>query len=238
MNRLPTFNDLAWIRKNSLRPNVELPPRCFHRRTALALMLLAVFFVIALTGCGKKEEVKEAALDQPAPKVQPKDLPKPEVPPTALPGAPEWTFGSNAISLQLKADSSLNLFEDAPHTLAMCVYQLADPSAYNDLAGAREGVIKLLSCEKFGETVSATDRIFLQPGEIRTVFLDRALGAKYVAVVAGYFELEPAKAAKLFQIPVDVTKKGMIFKSTFMIPGRLDLSIFLGPREMRLVGSN
>ena len=233
-----TFNDLAWMRKNSLRPELGIALGCFLRRAALIPMLLTVFFVIALTGCGKKEEVKDAVLDQPAPKVQPQDLPKPEVPPTAMPGAPEWTFGSNAISLQLKADSALNLFEDAPHTLAMCVYQLADPGAYTDMASTREGMIKLLGCEKFGETVSAVNRIILQPDEVRTVFLDRALGAKYVAVVAGFFELDPAKAAKLFQIPVDVTKKGLIFKDTFMIPGRLDLSIFLGPHEMRLVGSN
>ncbi|MEW5724892.1 MAG: type VI secretion system lipoprotein TssJ, partial [Thermodesulfobacteriota bacterium] len=198
---------------------------------SILLVFVAVTWLIVYTGvsgCGKKDEAKPSEpLEQPTPKVQPQDLPKPEIPETALPGAPQWTFGSNAISLQLKADSTLNLFEGNPHTLVLCVYQLADPNAYKDLASTKEGVVKLLAGQKFGETVSAVDRIIIQPGETRTVFLDRAVGAQYVGLVAGFFELDPAKASKLFQIPLDVSKKGLIFKDTYMIPGRLDLSIFL-----------
>lgn len=205
---------------------------------ALAVVLAVVLISVLICGCGKKEDVKPAEqLAQPSPKMPPKELPQPEIPKTAQPGAVQWTFGSNAISLQIKADSQLNLFKDNPHTIVLCVYQLSDPNAYNDLAKDKEGIVKLLGCKRFGESVSGVERVILQPGEVRTVFLDRAVGAQYVALVAGYYDLKPEKTTLLFKIPVNVTKKGLIFKDTFMIPGRLDIGVFLGPLEMKRVGS-
>lgn len=202
------------------------------RKTVFALLLIMLLFLAA--GCGKKsDQKKDEPLQKEPPKTDPKDLPKPAVPEDAQPGSVQWTYGSNAISLQLKADSMLNSYEDKAHTLVLCVYQLSDPNAYTDMAKTQEGIIKLLQCTRFGDTVTGVNRIILQPNETRTVFLDRAVGTQYVAIAAGYYNVNPDKASTLFKIPIDVHKKGLIFKDTYLIPGRLDLGLFLGPGEIQ-----
>ncbi|MEW6261651.1 MAG: type VI secretion lipoprotein TssJ [Thermodesulfobacteriota bacterium] len=155
------------------------------------------------------------------------------IPITAEPGAPKYDYGSNAVILRLKADATLNQVDDQPHTLVLCVYQFSDPNAFQDLAKSKTGVIKLLNCQRFNEGVASVQKVILQPGESRNVILDRAEGAKFVGLAAGYFDLVPEKATRLIKVPVDVALKGWIFKDKYQIPARLDKRIFLGPSEIR-----
>ena len=201
----------------------------------VGILLVSLFLVAG--GCSKKPKKEPAEPAQKeAPKQAPEDLPPPKVPDTAIPGPPQWTFSSNAISFQIKADDMLNRYMDTSHTLVLCIYQLSDPNAFTDLAKDKDGIIKLLACTRFGETVSAVQKIIVHPGESRTSFMDRALGAQYVGIAGGYFDLNPDKATLLFKIPVDVHTKGLLFKKNFQIPGRLDVSLFLGPTEMKQSG--
>ena len=57
---------------------------------------------------------------------------------------PEWRYEQEAIDIHVKADSQLNLYEGLPHTLLMCVYQLKDPNAFNQLTEDDDGLYKLL----------------------------------------------------------------------------------------------
>ena len=199
-----------------------------RRRLAAGIaLILAVLFWLAAGGCGGKKAAGDGGGDKP----------KPEVPDTAIPGAPQWTYGSNAVVLRLKADATLNLYQGSAHTLVLCVYQLKDPNAYNELAKSTDGLVKLLACQRFGDSVAGVQRVIVQPGTERKIEMDRAEGAKYVAVAAGYFELDPNNASKLMKIPVDVVNQGWVFKDKYQLPGKLDVGLYLGPRGIQELGS-
>ena len=188
-----------------------------HFWLILTVIGLLVFGVAA---CGGKKSKKEE---------------KPPLPETAQPGAPQWGFGSNAISIKLQADDTLNLYENKPHTLSICVYQLQDPNSFKDMSQTEDGLIKLLGCQNFGKGVAGVSRIIVQPGETRELKLDRAEGAKFVGLAAGYFDLKPDRAVLLIDIPILTYKKGLIFKSNYQIPGELDIHLSLGPNALREV---
>jgi type VI secretion system VasD/TssJ family lipoprotein len=180
---------------------------------------LIMILVLGLLGCSSKPKVVQ-----------------PQLPITADPGAPQWTYGSNAIRLQLRADQRLNLYDDQAHTLAVCLYQFTDPNNFNDLSKDQAGLLKLLKCEKSGADVAGVQRVIMQPGESRDLHLDRAEGAKFVGVVAGYYDLKAEKAALLLEIPIVVFKKGFIFTTKYQVPGQLDVQLNLGPTTISEVG--
>ncbi len=157
-----------------------------------------------------------------------KNIPS-EPPPAA------WKYEEGAITLNLKALPELNLYEDTAHTLYLCVYQLSNPNTYKLLSQDEAGLTKLLSCQRLDSTVASFQSVILQPGEKKTLLLDRAEGAKYVAVVAGYYQLTPGKVAKLFEIPVVIEKKGFIKKKILTKPGTLKVELLLGPYGIKKV---
>ena len=181
-------------------------------------IICALLILVISAGCGGKKGSSSA--------------PNPEVPPAATPGAAQWTYGSNAVVLRIQADSMLNSFDDNPHTLVLCVYQFSNPNSFKNLAQNKEGVLKLLACDKYDASVASAQRIYLQPAELRELFLDRAQGAQYIALVAGYFNLKPKAATRLMQVPVDVVEKGLIFKDKYILPRRLYSSLYFGPSEI------
>ena len=149
--------------------------------------------------------------------------------------APEWQYEKEAIKLHLKADPQLNLEEGTPHTLLICVYQLKDPNAFNQLAGDNDGIYKLLECGLFDAAVATTKRLFARPGQDINIVLDRAEGAKYLAIVAGYFTLQKDRMIRLFNIPVVVEKKGFIKRKKIQKPGPLNIELILGPHQILTV---
>ncbi|MCK5099814.1 MAG: type VI secretion lipoprotein TssJ, partial [Desulfobacteraceae bacterium] len=60
-------------------------------------------------------------------------------------------------------------------------------------------------------SVQAIKKIFVDPGEKNILILDRAEKAKFVGIVAGYFDLVPGRATCFFEIPHKIEKKGIIF---------------------------
>lgn len=148
---------------------------------------------------------------------------------------PQWQYEKEAITLHLKADAELNLEEGTPHTLLVCVYQLKDPNAFNQLAGDYDGLYKLLECGLFDTAVAASKRIIARPGQDMDFVFDRAEGAKYVAVVAGYYLLHKDRMIRLFDIPVITEKKGFFSRKKIQKPGPLNIELTLGPRQILTV---
>jgi type VI secretion system VasD/TssJ family lipoprotein len=146
---------------------------------------------------------------------------------------PKWTYEKDAIEIHIKADPKLNLDDGVAHTLVVCLYQLKDPNAFNQLADDTDGIYKLLECSLFDSGVAASKRIIVYPGKDQSVTLDRAEGAKYVAAVAGYYVLQRARMIRMFDVPVVIEKKGL-FKSTKMAkPGLLKIDLQLGPSQIK-----
>ena len=186
-------------------------------KTAWILALLIC--LVALAGCGGgKAKVVE-----------------PELPITVQPGEPQWLFGSNGIQIKLQATGDLNTYEGQPHTAVICAYQLTDPNEFNNLRKKNDGLLKLLECKNFGAGAAGAQRIIVQPGETRTVFMDRGKDVKHIGLVAGFYNLDSNDASLLLDIPLTVFKKGLIFKDVYQIPATLQVDISLSDKAMRKV---
>ncbi|MEJ2039974.1 MAG: type VI secretion system lipoprotein TssJ, partial [Desulfosarcinaceae bacterium] len=141
---------------------------------------------------------------------------------------PDWTYEPGAIKIHLKADPKLNFDDGAAHTLVVCLYQLKDPNAFNQLAEDTDGIYKLLNCSLFDSGVATAKRLIVNPGQDVDLALDRAEGAKYVAVVAGYYTLEKARMIRMYDIPVVTEAKGWIKRTKITKPAPLKIDLELG----------
>lgn len=146
---------------------------------------------------------------------------------------PKWSYEKDAIQVHLKSDPKLNYDEGTPHTLLVCLYQLKDPNAFNQLADDTDGIYKLLECGLFDAGVAASKRIIVNPGKDVNLTLDRAEGAKYVAVAAGYYTLQKDRMIRMFDVPVVVEKKGFISTTKTAKPGLLKVELDLGPTQIQ-----
>lgn len=150
---------------------------------------------------------------------------------------PQYTYGKGGITLHLKADAQLNLYQGSSHTLLICTYQLRDPNGFNQLSGDEDGLYKLLECGPFDASVTNVKRLIVQPGQNVSFTLDRAEGTKYVGFIAGYSQLAKDKIVRLFKIPIIVEKKGLLRTTKIQKPGPLELEILLGPQGIKQVKS-
>ncbi len=163
---------------------------------------------------------------KPAP--PPPQPPQPPQPPIVM--EPKWTYGKEAIHLNVKSDSQLNLYQGTAHTTVLCIYHLRDPNAYNQLLEEKDGLYKLLECSHFDPSVTFVKKVSVQPGQERSEKLDRAEGAKYVGVVAGYYMLSREGSARLYEIPIVEEKKG---NTIYQMPGVLKIDLFLGTQGIQ-----
>ncbi len=144
----------------------------------------------------------------------------------------EWGYEKEAIHLRLKASSQLNLYEGTSHTLLVCVYQLRDPNAFNQLTEDNDGLYRLLECSRFDPSVASSRRLIIHPGQNLTLALDRADGARYVAVVGGYYKLQQDGMVGLYDIPWVVEKKGFIRRTKTSKPAPLNIYLVLGSQRL------
>lgn len=115
-------------------------------------------------------------------------------------------FRREAIRLTLTADPMLNLYEESPHTLLVCIYELLDPNAFNHLMDQVDGLTKLMECNRFDASVAYAKRVVLQPAsEVREI-LDRAEGARYLAISAGYYHVQKDRPFALYKLASRTTK--------------------------------
>lgn len=140
----------------------------------------------------------------------------------------EVGFEENGIRLYLKGDPKLNLYQKTPHALVICVYQLRDPNAFNQVAEEKDGLQRLMECSRFDPGVVCAKRIVIQPGQETEEAIDRAEGTRYVGIVAGYFGYESKNIIRLAAIP---SAKSLIMRKK--TPKPLTIKIHLGPREIQ-----
>ncbi len=144
----------------------------------------------------------------------------------------DWKYEKDAIKIHLKSDPRLNLSEGMPHTLVICLYQLKEPNAFQQLAGNKEGMYKLLECDIFDKSVTASKRIIVHPGTDTTQLIARAEGAEYVALIAGYYELHKESMVRQYDVPVIYKRKGCLWMTKISKPGILEIDLDLGPHQI------
>lgn len=162
----------------------------------------------------------------------------------------DWAAETDGIVLKFKADDDLNLDRGRPSSLSVCIYQLSDARVFEQLRGQGqvgletlaacdkaggsencrdlEGLAALAACRKFGDTVLAFNRFFLEPGQKpEPLFLDRREGARFVGVAAGYYNLESVRCIRLFPVPIVKVSDGWF--SSRRKPGQLIIELNFGP---------
>lgn len=147
----------------------------------------------------------------------------------------KWPFEAKGIKITYRADLDLNAYEGQSHTLFICTYQLSDPNAFNDLRIDSSGVVKLLECRRFDESVSSSESFVIHPGDEEILVFDRAEEARFFGVVAGYYNLWPEHVTKLLLIPVTIERTGLIFKKRTAVPGHLSVNLYFGPEEIQQI---
>lgn len=150
-----------------------------------------------------------------------------QLPPPAL------EYQERAIKIRVKADPQLNLSDGKPHTLLVCIYQLKDPNALNQLASDQEGLYRLLECNLFDASVAGAKKLIIQPGQDTTFNLDRAEGTRYVAVAAGYYLIQRERMVRLYEIPVVIEKKGIIRRTKRKKLDTLEIDLKFGPQQIQ-----
>lgn len=169
--------------------------------------------LIALCGCSKQGDVEPA----------PRDM--------------DWKRKSKDIVLNVHAVPSMNLFQNKAHTLALCVYQLSDDTAFLELASTKNGVNKLVECGRFDDSVVHSEMVIFAPDTSRKLTMDRYEGTKHLAIAAGYYESSPNQSARSVAIPVSEVSDGwrmFVPGAGKKAPGKLALDILLGKNGMQI----
>lgn len=99
-------------------------------------------------------------------------------------------YVKDAIGIKITAAPDLNFFNNQSHTLVLAVYELSDPNIYKQMLESSEGVVQLLEGKQFDATVLSRRRATVQPGENTSFVMDQVEGARYVAVVAGFYSMQ------------------------------------------------
>ena len=144
----------------------------------------------------------------------------------------KWDFAKDAISAEISADERLNEFEDEPHTLLLGVFQMADPTPFYKMTADADSMAAALERGTAGDAFIDLARFVVTPGGQAVISLDRAQKAKYVGLVAGYYRMDAARSARLFEIPLTIDSKGVFSTSYAAAPAMLALRLKFGPQGL------
>lgn len=145
---------------------------------------------------------------------------------------PKWDRENDAIVLHLTSDDKLNVEKGKAYTLYFVVYQLTCPIAFNQLSEDEEGLSRLLSSKIFDPSVAVVKSIVIYPGTDVTYKIDRAEGARYVGVAAGYRTMTKERMVRLFDVPLHVKRESLLKMTRKLVPGTLVINLKLGPQQI------
>ena len=126
---------------------------------------------------------------------------------------PDAQYSPQGIILNLNATKKLNKYQEQPHTLRLVVYQLTDPAVIKQLSQSSDSLRLLLQGELKNPALVSRHECFVQPGQKTVWKLDRLAETRWVAVVAGYFDLRVKDSIMLFPVPLITQESGWIRKT-------------------------
>ena len=114
-----------------------------------------------------------------------------------------WSRGEDAFEIRFTASSELNSYSQRAHTLSVKVIQLTEVSGLNSLLQSSEGIGQVLSqpLEMIPNAVFSQSYT-LAPKQVVSYKFSREENAKYIAVVAGFAELNKSQAVRIIPISV------------------------------------
>ncbi len=139
----------------------------------------------------------------------------------------EYTYEQEAVRVDLVAAPDLNNYNNQPHTVLVLLYQLSDPNMFKQLLESQEGAGRLLEGKAFDGSVVSHRQLVVQPGEVKQLKMDRVQGARYLGIVAGFYNQQAQNYSRLYPIPTRAERS--IFgkeKACYSMP--LDVALRLG----------
>jgi type VI secretion system VasD/TssJ family lipoprotein len=147
---------------------------------------------------------------------------------------PDWSYSKEAIRISYTADAMLNAFGNKPHVLLLVVYQMKDVNAFSELTKNEETLKTLLKVGGMDQQFLSSDKFFIEPGEKNTVVFNRAEHAEWVGIVAGYYNLDPGKVSRIFEIPFKIETRGFIMKKKVASIETLTINLILGKHGIQI----
>ena len=144
-------------------------------------------------------------------------------------GEISWGFAENAVLIEIDADARLNEYSGEAHTLVLGIYQMEDSAGFYKLAADSGLLAKALETGKAGDGFVNFVRYVVSPGQRSIMTVDRAQKTKFVGLVAGYYQMDASKSARLFEIPLTVASEGLVSTTWKAAPAVLALRLNLGP---------
>lgn len=143
-----------------------------------------------------------------------------------------WPYAKDAILLEVESSPDLNRHANQSHAVVLGVVQLDDEKSFPKILTDTGTVVDLLTTGKLSAGVLQMDRYVVNPGERHVVKIDRVQDTRFVGLLAGYYEFEPARAARYFRIPLNMQSSGLIMKDYKAEPSVLALRLVLGSQRI------
>jgi len=173
-------------------------------------LLLAASCIVALSSCSSLNSMMGGSSEQDALR------------------AMQWSYAADGVQIEIMADAHLNQSDNEPHNLLLAVMQMADPNPFTSATSTTNQLSSLLLSDSPSPGMLALNRLFISPGEQRTITLPRVEKAQYVSVALGYYHLDPARSTRLYRIGVDVDSSGILIKTRNAAPEPLTIHLRLG----------
>lgn len=106
---------------------------------------------------------------------------------------PKANYEEKSIILSYESSNNINYFNGSPHSLSIFVFQLSDVQKFDMLSRTSSGVEKMIKSNINDPTFIIYNRYTIMPNESKTIYIDRHTGAKYVGIVAAFFEYSTIK---------------------------------------------
>lgn len=142
------------------------------------------------------------------------------------PPAVEIPYIKDGINIHLRGDNQLNMYQNVPHALVLCAYQLKDAVAFNQIMEEKDGMARLMECSRFDSSVNYAKRLIVQPGQDIYEAMEKIEGTQQIALIAGYYNFQKKQATKILPIPL----KGLPF---FKKKRGIDIILYLSSQEIR-----
>lgn len=120
-----------------------------------------------------------------------------------LPAYETWDYDPLALVFRFQSPPQLNLYRGKPHSLYLKVFQLSDLKVFKDIASTPAGIRELLTSSKeaIDPSILAVNEINIAPNNFEELAVDRYKETRFVAIVAGYFQLYSENSVRIFEVP-------------------------------------
>lgn len=193
------------------------------------LVFLLSGFMCVLLGCSSSPESKLPEKPKADTVNIPDDFPAPAA---ATKDAVNYPWQRSAIHLETYTTSLLNMYNQRPHNLMLCVYQLSDIGVFNNLLvqAANDNTVlnKIVACNNFDESIVSARRIFVKPKNHKLDSFDREKDVRFVAFVAGYNNNLTPENVIVREIPIKYARTGLVFKNDEYSVAELNVRFFVG----------